>query len=141
MADIGARVYSSAVQGINSSAWTPLIFNNERYDTDNIHDLIVNTGRLSCWTAGKYAITGHIAWPHSLTNNRGIRVRLNGTTIIAGHCVNSTGYSEESIVTIYELAIFDYVELLVYQSTGVPINIDRQGNYSPEFAMQLMATT
>ena len=141
MADIGARVYNSGVQGINSGVWTAVTFDSERYDTNGIHDPGVNPSRLTCQTAGTYNITAHIAWPHSLTNNRGVRIRLNGTTIIAGQCINSSGNAEISNDTIYKLAVSNYVEMLVYQSTGVPMNTGVAGNYSPEFAMQLMVVT
>ena len=141
MADIGARVYHNAVQSVNNGAWTAVVFNSERYDTDGIHSVVLNTGRLTCQTAGTYNITGHCRWASNLVGDRGIRVRLDGATIIAGYDVNATGVSQESIDTIYKLAAGQYAELLVYQASGAPLNLSVSGNDSPEFAMQLMAVT
>ena len=37
--------------------------------------------------------------------------------------------------TLYELAVNDYVELVVYQSSGGALNVVSSGNHSPEFMM------
>ena len=41
----------------------------------------------------------------------------------------------QSIATIYELAVDDYVELLVRQNSGGALNISTKSNQSPEFSM------
>ena len=40
-----------------------------------------------------------------------------------------------SISTEYSLAVNDYVELVVYQSSGGALDVNAAANYSPEFGM------
>ena len=59
---IGARAFNSGALTIATGVNTALTFDSERYDTDAIHDLVVNPGRLTCKTAGKYAFWGYVDW-------------------------------------------------------------------------------
>lgn len=81
---IGTRVYNNASVSIAQSTHVAIPFNAELYDTDNIHDLSTNTTRLTCKTAGKYAIVGHVLWD-VINAGRWYRlyIRLNGSTNIA----------------------------------------------------------
>ena len=92
----GARVYHNAAQAIATSSGTALAFNNERYDTDLIHDPATNNSRLTCQTAGKYLIIANIQWAANATGFRQLGIMLNGTTTIAQQRVlslNATGFT------------------------------------------------
>ncbi|KKK93004.1 hypothetical protein LCGC14_2697240 [marine sediment metagenome] len=138
----GARVYNSANISIPNSTVIALTFDSERYDTDTIHDPATNPSRLTCKTAGKYIISGCIAFA---ANNNGslrqISIRVNGTTTLATQrlisATNDVGTIEwmQEVSTIYELAIDEYVELTAYQDSTVALNVLAAGNYSPEFMM------
>lgn len=137
-----ARVYHNAAQSITNNAVTALAFNSERFDNDGIHDTTTNTGRLTCKTAGVYAIGGHVNWANNATGLRLISIRLNGTTLLATQGANAvtTGNSQDqSVVTLGSLALNDYMELMVYQSSGGALNVQAAGNYSPEFWMVRVA--
>jgi hypothetical protein len=50
----------------------------------------------------------------------------------------NAGASEEvaqTVVSPYSLAVNDYVECVVWQTSGGGLNILANGNYSPEFSM------
>src|SRR5512139_267514 len=81
--NIGCRVYNNAAINIANDTVTALTFNSERFDTNGIHSTALNTGRLTCQTAGTYVITAHAAFAANATNRRQITIRLNGATIIA----------------------------------------------------------
>ncbi len=134
----GARVYNDANVTISHATDTALPFNSERRDTDNIHDTGLNTSRLTCKTAGVYTITGSIAFVANATSYRQISIDLNGGTRIAGTnwLGNNLVLNIKEITTDYELAVDDYVELIVRQNSGGNLNVNVVGNYSPEFMMQ-----
>jgi hypothetical protein len=138
----GCRVYNSGNLTITTATLTALTFNSERYDTDGIHDTGSNTGRLTCQTAGKYHIFGHIQWAVDATGVRIIAIRLGGTTYlaissqmtIATNVLDSACY--QSIDTVYDLAASNYVELVVGHTKGSNLDIAAAGNFSPEFGME-----
>lgn len=135
----GARVYHNANQLIAVGVVTQLAMNQERYDTDDIHDTVTNNSRLTCKTEGKYVISGSITWAANPNGLRDVFLTLNGATYITAQLqpTASSGTTPQSISTVYDLAISDYVELSVYHyGTGGALNVLVAGNYSPELSMQ-----
>ena len=135
----GARVYNSAAIATADSVLTTLTFDTERYDTDSIHDLATNTGRLTCKTAGKYLITTIAEFAFNATGRRQVYIKLNGTTYIGALIIDPCQVVAGTTMTatcIYDLAVNDYVECQVYQTSGGALNINASGNTSPEFMMQ-----
>lgn len=134
-----ARVYNDANQSIANNTLTALAFNSERFDNDTIHDNSTNNSRLTCKTAGKYLITGQAIFDFHATGGRAVRIRHNGTTDIAVNQVQPPTTSALTasmiITTIYDLAVNDYVELFVNQTSGGALNILTVSNMSPEFMM------
>ena len=137
----GARVFNDANILAGNNVWTTLTFNSERWDTDAIHSIFLNTSRLTCQTAGVYVITGNVIWQNSAVDSpRSHRIRLNGAINI-GYFSNpkqpnaGDGLSYE-VTTQYDLIVGDFVEFGVYHNTGGAININAALNYSPEFMMQ-----
>ena len=134
----GARVYHDVPQNIPNTTLTALAFNSERYDVGDLHDNVDNNSRLTCKEAGKYIIVGNIYWQSDTgAGKRSLRFKLNDTTYIAHTEDNPTeGSWAQSLATIYELALNDYVELVVYHNKGAVIAVNSISNYSPEFMMQ-----
>lgn len=133
---IGARVFNSAAITLTTATITYLTFDSERFDTDAIHSTSSNTGRITCNTPGKYLIWANVSYAFNATGRRFLGLRLNGTTLI-GQIVHapSTGSTELSISTVYDLAAADYIEVKTYQDSGGNLDIQAVGNYSPEFGM------
>ena len=134
---VGARVYNSGNISVADSSAVALTFDSERYDTDGIHSTVLNTGRLTCQTAGKYLISGNVEFAANATGQRQLYIRLGGATII--------GFTQPSVIsavtgryqvsTIYDLAASNYVELVVNQSSSGSLNVTAAANWSPEFMM------
>lgn len=130
------RVYNSLAEAIPNAAFTAATFDSERFDTNGMHSTSVNTGRATCQTAGAYLLGGGVEWAANATGVRAAALRINGTTFIGteAHMTRTDGGTAgSSTVTLYALAATDYVELLVYQSSGGSLNVNAASNYSPEF--------
>lgn len=131
------RAYNSAVIATTSGTWATVTLDTERWDNDSIHSTSSNTSRLTCVTAGVYQISGNLGFTAGMGNGQhGIRIRLNGSTVIGQHSFNfAAGDVYLSVSTQYSLAVGDYVELQGLQTSGIGQNILSTANYSPEFMM------
>lgn len=134
-----ARVYNSGDIDPATSTWVALTFDSERFDTDTVHSTVTNTGRLTVPTGGTglYTIGLHVTFDSSggANNFYGVRIRLNGSTVIAQETFDRTQAQDHSVAltTLYALTAADYVEAEVY--TVEDVNVLALGNYSPEFWM------
>ena len=137
--EIGARAFNSAAQVIPTGAATPITFDSERFDTDGIHSVLLNTSRLTAQTAGKYCIFGNIFYQGNATGFRQTNIELNGTSVpiaFVDH-INLNATAVFQIVSCnYQLAIGDYVELVAFQNSGGNLNSVANPNSAPEFMMQ-----
>jgi len=137
--NIGARVYHNAAQTLTSGTNTILNFNSELYDVGDLHDTATNNSRLTAPVAGKYLIFGNIAFAANTTGLRELRLLLNGITPIglarevpqsANHFMNCS--------VIYDLAVGDYIQCTVNQTSGGNLNVVVAGDASPHFGMTLV---
>lgn len=133
-----AHAYHSVSQAVASSGLVVLALNSERYDTDTMHDLATNNSRLTCKTAGSYAVKAGLEWAGNATGERITELTLNGAITIA-RVRGAAGLVNQNPSTTYALAVNDYVELRVYQDSGVALNITVQANYSPYLCMERVA--
>lgn len=117
------RLSRSGNQTINtgSGALTTLLFDTETFDSNTLHSTSSNTGRITIAVAGLYRLYAFIRWIASNTTGiTEVTIRVNGTTVIdfddqpSVTSVNRT----QHLYTEYRLAVGDYVEVAVYQTTG-----------------------
>lgn len=123
-------VKQGVAQSIPDSAWTALTFATETVDSDGMHSTSTNTARLTAVTAGYYRVVGRYAWAsHASVSRRLVGVRKNGT----GTGVPDQGFIEVASVAgasgaaafpkdLIQLAVGDYLELMVYQNSGGALN-------------------
>jgi hypothetical protein len=134
-----ARVTHSATQSISTGgSGAALAFDTELFDNDIIHDNGIDNTRLTAKTAGKYIVGGCTSWASNTTGFRILRVRKNGVLVvdqILDGAADATGAKVQSINTLVELNVNDYVELVVLHTAGVSLNIEKQNEYSPLFYM------
>lgn len=114
--DISCRVTQNVGTSL-STTWTAIAFNLETFDTDTMHDNVTNNTRITFKTAGKYMVGG--GWYGTTNTVTGIRIRLNGTTVIATAVDGNAGTNLEynSIATLYTFAVNDYIELQGYSNS------------------------
>ena len=153
--DIGARAYHDVAQTIAREYYQVLALNSTRWDTDNIHDDVSDNSRLTCRTPGKYVIAGQAHFALGGNCMFVIAIRLNGVGLAAtggwpatgwGHRLafkswdrNHDGPTRMSCMTIWDLKIGDYVELVVLNGTwSAPGTVDilAEAFTTPEFMMQ-----
>lgn len=142
-------VYSSVALDPDTESWTydsggeaALPFNSERVDTNDMHSTSTNTTRITVPTNGDglYDVGASIRFNFGgITSGEipcGVRILLNGTTVIAQDKRTLATHSGGDNMTIhvsrpYPLDAADYIECQVW--TEVNVNVMAQGNYSPEF--------
>lgn len=140
----GARVYHSESQDIPTDEWAILAFDSERWDTENIHNTITNNSRLTCRTAGKYLIAATIDFSidkeaPNLPASCFVYVIVNGITVILGASLMARADDlllKFATSTVWDLAIDDYIEVLVAQLSGADAQITLDDAAASEFMMQ-----
>jgi len=135
------RAYNDAAFDPDVNGWRTVTLNQERWDTNTMHDTGSNTSRLTVPTNGDgiYTIDGGAQFDTSGvgggTAYYGIRIILGGATVIQQigpmELTMNTHDLGLSISAQYSLVATNYVEMQVY--TTVDINILSTGNFSPEF--------
>jgi len=140
--DVSARVFNSAdvnIPQMKAGEWQTLPFNSERWDTADLHETATNSGRLKAPLAGKYYIFANVTWESPVgTGAWGLRLQVNGKTVIAEQTQPSTGSplrTSMSVGTLYALGAGDYVEVQVFQNTGGALVVRQIPATSPEFGM------
>jgi hypothetical protein len=114
-----------------------LTFNSERFDEGGLHSVVSNTGRLTAPVDGDYFIGTGIHFVNAGGALRVVRIRLNGTTIIAANeqAPTSGDTTAVHIGTFYRLTAGEYAEVTAFQNSGAAINILSEPSASPEFWM------
>lgn len=135
------RVYHNTTQSIPNGADTVVLFNSERYDTDNMHSTATNTGRINFPTAGIYLLkfSGELQAAGDYTTHYAY-FRINGLAPIdvgtAAAVTNGIPGCETSVVSVYKFAAGDFVEVLMAQRNGANAarTLQTVGNYTPEMS-------
>jgi hypothetical protein len=140
-ADHSASVFSDANQALTDDTHTAITFNQERYDTDTMHDTSSNTSRITITAgagAGKYLIGACLDYTANTVGIRSVEIILNGATTIATNQQNAASSFTTTICVdrIYNLAVDDFLELSGYQNSGGSLNVLANASYSPEFWVQ-----
>jgi hypothetical protein len=126
---VGARVFDTSTQSINTSTYTAATFTSESYDTDGFHDNSSNTSRFTIPTGkgGKYLINALVYWLSSdNTGARTIILYKNGTAILTREWSLSTrGNLNMSFTSVQNAVATDYFECYVFQTSGGSLNLDK----------------
>lgn len=135
----GCRLTDSANQSIANATFTPLTFDTERYDSDAMHDG-ANPTRITINKAGRYLVGGSANFDANAVGTRFCGIRLNGGSFIAvitvPAVVSALTGTAQSISTVWSFAAGDYVELVLWQNSGVALDALKAADYSPEFFAQ-----
>ena len=123
----GVRLTKSATQSISSATPTAITFDGETFDTAAYHSTVSNTSRITIPTdeEGFYHIGMHGSWDQFAfeTPTTSAIIRLNGTTTLSStRQVIENGVDptpvDFTLNTIYELAVTDYIEVVVEHDGG-----------------------
>lgn len=127
------RVFHNATQATTSALQLVLAFNSERFDqafgsAAAQHDNVTNNSRLTALYAGVYMYGGIVTWA-SNPSNAHIDLRVNGATIIGSSFVVSDYRSMSIAGVIWSMAVNDYCELAVTQSSGGALNVNSNAEF------------
>jgi hypothetical protein len=123
----GCVLTNAASQSISGSTITVVTFDTESLDTDGFHSTVTNTGRITIPSgkAGKYLFTAMGQFINNGTGSRALYLYVNGTAK-----TSTSGIAASSLPTamtaafILDLAVADYVDVRVWQSSGGALNLN-----------------
>ena len=135
---VRARVNST--QAIESGgSGEALVFTHVRWEENGEMwtDAGSDDSKLTAPVAGKYLVTCNVEWDANGTGVRAIGVKKGGTTFYSwdvrtAHSASTVASTTSAVV---DMAAGEYVEIFVYQTSTVTINVQQWGNYSPEATM------
>ncbi|MFL5780627.1 MAG: glycosyl hydrolase family 28-related protein [Thermoleophilaceae bacterium] len=143
------RAYATAAAPVPSGAVTALALDSERFDAGTAaeqHAPSDGATRLTCRVPGLYAIHGAVEFAASAGGSqRAACIRLNGTTIVGGwfKCpsLGPTATVGLTPSTLWQLNAGDYVELVVFQDSGAPLQVISEPGAaaSPELSMAFLS--
>lgn len=116
-------------QAIPNAALTAMIFNDaDSFDTDNLHDpLGANPSRIiaTALAQGSFSVWANVVFAANAAGLRGAGFRQNGITTFGFSTILSVGAGQSTDVAVaadVTLNAGDYVEVVVYQTSGAPLN-------------------
>lgn len=136
---ISCCVTHSVSQPVPHDESVAVKFDSTRWDTDNIHSNRAQNSRMTCRTAGIYAIFGCVEFDASGVGRRVLNIQLNGNQILTSQhvmAVTDAGIGTSvNVSCVQYLNEGDYIELTVKQGSGVTLNINPKPYYSPELSL------
>ena len=130
------RVRNSAALLIANTTTTALTFDTEDFDVGAMHSTVTSTDRITVPTggAGAYLCGMGVDWATNSAGYRQIFIRTNGTTTIVAEALPVTtaaAICHQVIVTIASLAVGDYIQMIVNQSSGGNLNVLSSAAWTP----------
>src|SRR5690242_10867425 len=118
--------YAATAQSINPGTTdVPLNLDTEDWDSDNGHSTTTNTSRYTVQVAGTYRVTGIGGVIANATGNRKLGININGGNV-RGAQVQLVGMGGNSwcgsVSTEVACVVGDYLEVVIWQSSGIALN-------------------
>lgn len=139
----GALVAKTANQTTSNNVAAQLSWNDEDYDTDNIHDNSTNNSRLTVPSGVSYVrLTASSFWSFNTSSYRQLELFKNGGSTFEGRSQDSLqAGNNANMVTNFSSAVLavtggDYFEVFATQGSGG--NLDVQGGFNTWFSMEII---
>lgn len=131
---VGASAYKSTNQSLSNNTNTAVTFDTENYDTDSFHSNVTNNTRFTIPSgkAGKYLITGTMSFASDTTGYREVMLYKNGaiSNFLAKNYPVQTSGTNVNFNVVVNLAVNDYIEIYVIQTSGTTMNLQGTSGYS-----------
>lgn len=138
---IGCRAYNNTTQSIPNSTVTALTLNSEEFDTDGIHSTVSNTSRMTIPSglAGKWYF--HAMTDIASGGSAGVRAiwfYKNGASLrgTASLMPSTNSNVKPHTSCIVDLAVGDYIEAVVFQSSGGSLNAGDASNVDDQTTVE-----
>jgi hypothetical protein len=137
------RVLGTTAQSIPNSTFTAISFPEEVYKVNVGHDTGANPTFFSCSVAGLYFLTGGVYMATNSAGARALKWQKNGVDIPgSGNTAQPQGGIETPILARpieVELAVTDFVQLLVLQASGGSLSTSVAADYTrPSMSIRLI---
>ena len=123
----GCVITRTSTQSIPNVTGTAVTMNSELLDTDGYHSTVTNTSRITipAGLAGVYAVTAYCRWDtaNNVTNPI-INITRNGVSQVRNQTSTTGIYLPTGTAWIGYCAVGDYLEMVVYHSSGANRNVD-----------------
>ena len=137
---IGCRLYRATDQVIGNSSLEYVNYSNERWN-EGITWSASEPSVIIIDTPGTYIVVVQNQWSNS--SSTGIRITailLNGETYLA-YQSNAGSLLYQNVSTIYKFEADDYIQIMVYQTSGGNLNLQKDASgdlfqYSQELSIQ-----
>lgn len=112
-------------QAIPNNSVRKVNWNAESFDIGGFHDNTTNNTRLTVPEAGIYQINAMVAWGTNGSGERLLTVLKNGnlTQLTATKTPVSGSSTTQSLSGMLELAVGDFIEVSVFQSSGASLDL------------------
>ena len=112
-------------------------FDNETFDTANLHSTTTNNNQVIAPVAGVYQITGNVRWEGNATGTRFVDIATSPGGRIASVWTPtaSTFNTDQSISAAYALSAGQPVSLQVFQNSGMSLGLVKDGTDDPNLSM------
>lgn len=136
---LGARATRATDQTITTGTNRAVLFTAEELDAGGWHNTGSNQERFVAPSKGNVACSASVKWDTSTTGKRTLKIRKNGTTIIASVTAPASSGLEQSVaVMATHLADTEYLEILVDQDSGGDVSIIGGGSTQASISRQGM---
>lgn len=135
------KAYASSPPTNVASGITPITvpLDVEIYDSDNGHSTTSNSSRYVVQVAGLYTVTAQAAWASNATGSRSVNIYLNGNYarggVLQGPATSANSWAG-SITADVQLAVGDYVECAVWQSSGAALSMASSTGFGPSLTLR-----
>lgn len=127
-----AKVYLNSVQNVPNGVFTAVSYDTVAWDPQGMVDLVAHPTRITAVHAGKYRLTAGVRFDPNPTGARQMAIRVNNATTWATFSVPAvTEALQISALTgtvDVALAIGDFVEMQVRQSSGGALSVGAAGD-------------
>jgi hypothetical protein len=139
---VGTKVTDNSSEEIPDNLDVPKEWSTVRYDDGDLHSSC-DESILTFNRPGIYLVQVNVAWEPVLAS--GIRqeiIREGTSDSIAGNRASRVvnAQTRRTMMTIWNFDIAEYISLRVFQDSGLDVDIQKTGNYSPELSATLIGT-
>jgi len=127
---VGCQLTNSGPIILTNNTSTTIPFNTEKFDTDDFHSTVSNTGRITIPSGkgGKYLFTAKVVFQGNATGIRYGSFKKNGTTqyrMTTIQAITSGGpdVTAFTMSQVFELVATDFIELVCIQTSGGNLNV------------------
>jgi hypothetical protein len=111
---------------VANNTYVAVTFATENFDTDTYHSTSSNTSRMTipAGKGGYYQVNGSIRWNNNTSGERDLYIYKNGVQYARSIIEANAQYPTHYITAIISVVATDYLELFVWQNSGITITAE-----------------